>query len=214
MLNIIQAYVEIQGTRPLLLNKFGPDSIPLIKGERGGVAGNDPSEWKKRICWTEKKQLFLEAPTVFACIRDGGKHTKKGRGNLQPDIVATVQVCEDIVLLDRFLPEGELGTDPTAPVYCDARGVRMSRGCWNVRYRVAASPGWHITFHVIWDKTIVSRNQLHAVCIDAGRYVGIGDGRKIGFGRFEVTKFEVTDAANETAPGDLEFAAALSMETR
>jgi hypothetical protein len=212
--NILQACVGIRGTRPLLLNKFGPNSIPLTKTERTGVAGNDPEEWKKRICWTEDKQLFLEAPAVFACLRDAGRHTKKGRGTLQPDIVATVQVCEDIILLDRFLPEGELGADPVAPVYCDARGVHMARGSWNVRYRVAASKGWQATFHVIWDKTIVSRNQLQAVCIDAGRYVGIGDGRKIGFGRFEVTKFEVTDAENETPSGDLEFDEALSVETR
>jgi len=39
---------------------------------------------------------------------------------------------------------------------------------------------------------------LHSICIDAGRYVGIGDGRKIGFGRFQVVKFEVNDADDET----------------
>jgi hypothetical protein len=200
MSNIVQARVEIQGTRPLLLNKFGPESIPLTKAERTGVAGNDPEEWKKRICWTEDRQLCLEAPAVFACMRDGGRYTKKGRGTLQPEIVATVQVCEDRILLDRFLPEGELLADPAAPVYCDARGVRMkASGSWNVRYRLAASKGWLVTFHVLWDKTILSRGQLQAVCIDAGRYAGIGDGRKIGFGRFTVVRFEVNDAPNQAA---------------
>jgi hypothetical protein len=140
MNNIIQAAIEIQGTRPLLFNKFGPDSIPLTKKERTGVAGNDPEEWKRRICWTEDRQLYLEAPAVFAFMRDGGRYTKKGRGSLQSDIVATVQVCEERVLLNRFLPEGTLSADPAAPVYCDARGVRMSaRSAWNVRYRLAAS---------------------------------------------------------------------------
>jgi hypothetical protein len=184
----------------LLLNKFGPESIPLTKTERTGVAGNDPEEWKRRICWTEKRQLCLEAPTVFACIRDGGRYTKRGRGTLQPEIVAAMQVCEERILLDRFLPEGELSADPAAPVYCDARGVRMkASGSWNVRYRLAASKCWRAAFHVRWDKTILSRSELQAVCIDAGRYVGIGDGRKIGFGRFAVMEFEVNDAPNETA---------------
>jgi hypothetical protein len=113
-------------------------------------------------------------------------------------LVRIGRVPDAIIHYEAFLPEGEPGADPAAPVYRDARGVRMAKGSWNVRYRVAAAPGWGIAFHVIWDKTIVSRNQLLAVCIDASRYVGIGDGRKIGFGRFEVTKFEATDAANET----------------
>ena len=213
--NIFQAYIEMRGTRPLLLNKFGPDSIPLTKTERTGVAGNDLEEWKKRVCWTEQRQLFLEAPAVFACIRDGGQCTKKGRGTLQQDIVATVQVCEDRILLDRFLPEGELAADPAAPVYCDARGVRMkASGSWNVRYRVAASKGWRVAIHLLWDKTILSRSQLQAVCIDAGRYVGIGDGRRIGFGRFTVVRFEVNDAANETASGGLEVSTATGVATR
>jgi hypothetical protein len=180
---MIQALVEIEGTRPLLFNKFGPDSIPLTKTERTGVAGNDPEEWKRRI----------------ACIRDGGRYTKKGRGTLQSDVIATLQVCEERILLDRFLPEGEVGTDSAGPVYCDARGVRMkASGAWNVRYRLAASKPWRTAFHIVWDKTILNRTQLHSICIDAGRYVGIGDGRKIGFGRFQVVKFEVNDADDET----------------
>ena len=107
---------------------------------------------------------------------------------------------EDLILLARILPDGELPTHPTAPVFIDVRGVRMkASGAWNVRYRLAASRGWRASFHLLWDKTIVSREELHAACIDAGRYAGIGDGRKIGFGRFEIVKFEVTDADNAAA---------------
>ena len=122
-------------------------------------------------------------PGSAGCIRDGGRYTKKGRGTLQSDVIATLQVCEERILLDRFLPEGEMGTDSAGPVYCDARGVRMkASGAWNVRYRLASSKPWRIMFHIVWDKTILNRKQLHSICIDAGRYVGIGDGRKIGFG--------------------------------
>jgi hypothetical protein len=118
---------------------------------------------------------------------------------LQSDVIGTLQVCEERILLDRFLPEGEVGTDSAAPVYCDARGVRMkASGAWNVRYRLAASKPWRTAFQVVWDKTILNRTQLHSICIDAGRYVGIGDGRKIGFGRFQMVKFEVNDADDET----------------
>jgi hypothetical protein len=200
MSNMLSALIEIIGTRPLLFNRFGPDAIPLIRGERTGVAGNDPEEWKQRICWNEQRQLFLDAPAVFAMIRDGGRYTKRGRGTLQTAIVATVHVEEERIFLDRFLPEGTVPAEPTAPVFIDVRGVRMkASGARNVRYRLAASKSWRASFHVIWDKSLVSRNQLKAACIDAGKYVGIGDGRTIGFGRFEVSTFEVADADDQTA---------------
>ena len=198
MSNMLRALVGIVGTRPLLLNRFGPDAIPLTKGERTGVAGNDPEEWKRRICWNEQKQLCLEAAAIFACIRDGGRFTKKGRRTLQSEIVAAMQVDEELVVLDRHLPEVEVPVGATAPVFIDVRGVRMkASGSWNVRYRLAASRGWQASFHLLWDKTLLNRSELNAVCIDAGRYVGIGDGRKIGFGRFDVVRFEVRDAEEQ-----------------
>jgi CRISPR/Cas system endoribonuclease Cas6 (RAMP superfamily) len=54
----------------------------------------------------------------------------------------------------------------------------------NVRYRVAASKGWTATFTIMWDKTVVAREEMKAAIRDAGMFVGIGDGRSIGFGRF------------------------------
>jgi hypothetical protein len=197
--NILDASVEIVGSRPLLFNRFGPDAIPLNKSERTGVAGNDPEEWRRRICWDQHRQLVLDVPVIFDWIRDGGRYTKKGRGTLQNAVVAALMIAETVIPIDRYLPEGEVPTDPSCPVYIDARGVRMKSGSWNVRYRIAVSPGWRASFCLTWDRTVLSRRELHAACIDAGRYVGIGDGRKIGFGRFDVAAFEVKDAEDEAA---------------
>jgi hypothetical protein len=47
--------------------------------------------------------------------------------------------------------------------------------------------------HLQWDKTIVSRGEMEAVCRDAGKLVGLGDGRSIGFGRFQVLDFTAAD---------------------
>lgn len=68
-----------------------------------------------------------------------------------------------------------------------------------MRYRLAASTGWKATFTIVWDKTIVSRDQMRAVVNDAGTLTGLGDGRSIGFGRFDVLKFEELNAQEETA---------------
>lgn len=199
--NILQATVEIKGVRPLLWHHFGPEALPLEKQERTGVAGNDPEEWKKTVMVTKDKQLFVDPSYVFATIRDGAKYTKKGRGSIQSMVSATLQVLDDRVLIDRYLPDNieELQNASDEPVYIDVRSVKnpATRGR-NVRYRVAASSGWKAKFTIAWDKTIVSRNEIQACINDAGRLSGIGDGRSIGFGRFTVEKFEL-DAEEATA---------------
>lgn len=203
--NILTAQVTIKGVRPLFWHRFGPDSIPLEKQEKTGVAGNDPEEWRKTLLASKNGQLYIEPSYVFGTMRDGAKHTPKKRGSLQPFVAATLQVVDDRVLVDRFFPGFPNGhdfdlkaveappADPDLPVYLDVRSVKNpATKARNVRYRIAAAAGWSATFSLMWDKTVVSRGEMEAVAGDAGRFVGIGDGRSIGFGRFIVESFEVS----------------------
>lgn len=191
--NILTATVTIEGTRPLFWHRFGPDSLPLEKQERTGVAGHDPEEWKKTVLVTGDKQLYLLPSYIFGCVRDGAKYTKKGRGSIQTTVSATLQITDDFILIDRYLPE-DITDDPTADVYLDIRSVRNpTTRMRNIRYRVAASAGWSTQFHLLWDKTIVSRNEMEACIRDAGQLVGLGDGRSIGMGRFIVREMDVVD---------------------
>lgn len=196
MSNILTANVSIKGIKPLLWHAFGPDAIPLEKQERTGVAGNDPEEWRKTVLMTGERQLYVEPTYIFGCLRDGAKHVKKGRGSIQALVAATLQIVDDRILFDRFLPtEDELTRDSSQPVYLDVRSVKnpVTKGR-NVRYRIAAAKGWTLTATIQWDKTIVSRHEMESACIDAGRLVGLGDGRAIGFGRFELVSFEIDNA--------------------
>lgn len=196
--NMLTAQIEIQGTRPFLFNWFGPDTIPLEKKERTGVAGNDPEEWKRTYRATEDGTLYVNGDYAFGCLKEGAVYTKRGRSNLQKSLRATLRVLDDIILMDRRLPdpisllETKPYRDPSLPVYLDVRSViNPGSGARNLRYRVAASAGWKMTFSIEWDKTVVSRNEMEAIAIDGGRFEGIGNGRKIGMGRFDVVKFEV-----------------------
>lgn len=199
--NIVKATIKIKGIRPLFWNVFGPDSIPLEKQERTGVAGNDPEEWKRTVVYTKEGQLYLPGSYAFGTLRDGSKYTKKGKGSIQTVLTSTLQVLDDRILIDRYIPNyngnglpDTLPTDPDEPVYLDIRStVNPSTRARNVRYRVVASPGWHAVFHAQWDKTIVSRGEMEAVCIDAGQFCGVGNARKIGMGRFEVEAFEIDE---------------------
>jgi hypothetical protein len=192
--NMVVAELRIVGTRPLLFHAFGPDSIPADgRKEREGAAGNNPNEWRKTVLFLpESRQLYLKPSYIFGSLRDGARHTPRKRGTLQSYVAATLQLLDDIILLDRHLPPEPLPTDPTEPVYLDIQSVKNpSTRARNVRYRVAVAPGWQCSCRLQWDKTIVSTQEMQTVAIDAGRLSGLGDGRGIGYGRFEVTDFAI-----------------------
>ncbi|MBX0331279.1 hypothetical protein K2Z83_26880 [Oscillochloris sp. ZM17-4] len=194
MATILTVDVTIQGIRPLLWHSFGPETIPVSgKRERTGVAGNDPDEWRRTVLVTPEGQLYLPASAVFGCLRDGARFTRKGRGSIQPALVATLQIVDEHVVINRFLPE-PLPTDVQSPVFLHISSVKNpATKARNVRYRVAASAGWQTRFTLQVDPTVISRGELEAVVIDAGRLVGIGNGRQIGMGRFEVRSFAVRE---------------------
>jgi hypothetical protein len=195
---MLSARVVIQGKRPLLWHHFTPEAMQAAgdRRERTGTKGNDPTEWQRSVLLTREGQLYVEPMAVFSCIRDAGRHTRNGKGSLQPLLAATIQILNEQVLVDRFLRNdgGPLSNSPDSEVYLDIRMVRNpnTRGR-NVRYRVATSPGWKAVFDVMWDASVISREQLRAVLIDAGALVGIGDARSIGFGRFDVVEVTIAE---------------------
>ena len=194
MSNILTATVTIKGTRPLIWNAFTLDAIPLKKREKTGVAGNNPEEWKRTVLVTETGQLYLKPSYIFGCLRDGAKYTREGRSSLQTKLSASLQVLNQQVLVDRYLPEdwSKLTTDPAEAVYIDVRSVKnpTTRGR-NIRYRLAASPNWRASFRISWDVTVINQGQMKAILYDSGQLCGLGDGRQIGFGRFEIVAFEI-----------------------
>jgi len=199
MNNIVKARIKIRGTRPLLQHKFGPEALPLEKGEKTGVAGNDPEEWKRTCMVTKDGQLYVSGTYVFGMLRDAAKHTRRGKGSLSPLVAATLQIEEERILLDRFVPKDGPTIDSTDPVYIHVSGVRNpATKARNIRYRLAAATGWTAECTLLWDKSVVSRDQMKAVLNDAGVLVGLADGRTIGYGRFEVQSFEELINAPET----------------
>jgi hypothetical protein len=192
--NILTAHIAITGTRPLLWHSFGLDTISLTKRERSGVAGNDPEEWRKSVLTTPEGKLYLPGTYFFGCLRDGARHTRRGRGSVQADLIATLEIVSERAEMEgRALPD-PITTDPAQSIYLDVRSVvNPTTKRRNVRYRVAASAGWRATFTITWDKTVISRSEMEAVALDAGRLIGIGNGRKIGMGRFTVTSFDLAE---------------------
>ena len=192
MTNLLTASVAIEGTRAMLWHAFTPDAIPTSgRRERTGVRGNDPQEWRQSVLMTSERQLYLPPSYVFGCLRDAARFTRRGRGSLQATLVATLEILDERILVDRFVPPEPLPTDPAAPVFMHITSVRNpATKARNIRYRIAAAAGWRISFNIRVDRTVIARQELEAVVIDAGRLVGLGNGRSIGFGRFVVRAFE------------------------
>lgn len=204
--NMLTARVKIVGVRPLFFHRFGPESISLEKQEKTGVAGNDPEQWRKTVSVTHDGQLFMDSTYAFATIREGARFVPKKRGSIQPMVIATLQIKDARIMVDRYWPEfpnghnfdvmkaAPLPNDPELPVYMDVRGgVNPNTKSHMVIYRVACAPGWSCEFTILWDKTIVSRAEMESAIVNAGKLSGIGNGRKIGMGRFDVAEFEVVE---------------------
>ena len=202
--NIRTAKVTIQGTRPLFWHKFGREALPLEKKEKTGVAGHDPEEWRRTVMVNKEGQLYLEPTYAFSTIIGGAKYTKKDRTSIMYDMRATLQITDNRILVDRHFPGYPNGKtfnvekvdpppeDSDLPVYLDVRMVRNpTTKARNIRYRIVASPEWQCSFSVMWDVTIISTNQMEASLVDAGKLVGIGNGRAIGMGRFDLVEFEL-----------------------
>ena len=194
MSNIIQANVTIRGTRPMLIHHFGPDAIPLERREKSGVAGNDPEEWKRTVLMTNNRQIYVPCEYILANFRAGSRIAFGSRGRHSANLAACHQIVDENILFNRFVPENlhDFINSTDATVYLDVRGVKQpTTKARNIRYRVALSPGWQSRFSIVWDRTLISREEMHSIAIHSGQFVGLGDGRTIGFGRYTVDEFDI-----------------------
>jgi hypothetical protein len=183
----IRAKISVEGIKPVLFCKFPMSTLT----NRNSKTGND--EWKETVYMETNRQLYFPGINFANSIRDGGKEVKVGRSNLSKKLGTTIEVEETKVLIDRFVPEEkDLLMLDSEPVYLDCRSVvnPMTKGR-NMRYRIAASPGWKCELTVTWDDYILSKEQMKVCVENAGAFQGIGDARRIGFGKYKILEFKV-----------------------
>lgn len=194
----------------MLLHRFNANALSLDKPKRTGVKGNNPDEWRDTVLMTSDRQVYIPESYVLRCTQLAARYTRSGRGTLLNKVTAALGVLRQAILVDRWVPDNvdQLVNAYDEAVYLDVRPVtNPGTDRKNIRRRVAVSPGWTASWDIYWENTIVSELEMQAVAIDAGRFEGVGDGRKIGCGRFEVTAFdplpEGTNAEKTPAKGRL-----------
>lgn len=184
----IFAKISVTGTKPILFHTFPIDVLSEKQSKTGG------DEWKNTVLMNENRQLYVLNTYFRNAICDGGKEIKVGKGNLSKKMSSTLEIEEIKILLnDLFVPEeNNLLKLDSEPVYLDVRSVvnPATKGR-NLRYRIAAKTGWKCSFTITWDDYIASKEQVKTCVENGGAFQGIGDGRKIGFGRFKLLEFDI-----------------------
>lgn len=191
----VGAKIKIKGIKPLLFHTFPIDALDEGKG-RSGSAGKNEQEWKSTVLMDEERRLYIFSSYITGSIREGGKQIKVGKATLSKKVGASLECDADKIFLDGLkVPlEKELTRLTTDDVYLDVRSVvNPSTKGRNLRYRIAAKPGWELSTTIFWNDIAVSKEHMKQCVSHAGIFEGIGDGRKIGFGRFEMVSFEMID---------------------
>jgi hypothetical protein len=189
----IKSRITVKGTKPILFHTFPIDTLSTGK-TRSGSVGKDEEEWKSTVLMTGNRQLYVMGCYLTGAIKSAGKLIKVGKSNMMKKIESCLECLDQVVLLeDLFVPEESLLTKSALdPVYIDVRSVvNPSTKGRNLRYRVAAKAGWKLSSVIEWDDSLVSKENMKECVTNAGLYEGIGDGRRIGFGRFTLISFEI-----------------------
>jgi hypothetical protein len=169
--------VKIKGVRPLLMHSpVGIDNKPKL---RRGEHLDPKVEAESYLYKDEKGNIVIPARVIKACIRNAGRnYTVKGRG--KTTFAAMIRASLEIN------PEN-------IPLISDGWKVDVQSVVVQRNRIPRARPrfdNWELEFEIInKDPTIINKDVLKQILIDAGKYYGIGDYRP-DYGLFEVVKFE------------------------
>jgi hypothetical protein len=179
--------IKIEGTVPLVQHKFWPEVLGKDDcGKTVEIVTKD--EWKHTAIYRpDTGQLYLNGSYFYATILNGARRLSD---NIAKAIPGNLSINPPEILLDRYLPlpygEASPSDNPKDDVYILTRKVRSVRtGLIIERYRLACSPGWKCTIGIEYTDNLDKQGLLTSLDI-AGREVGIGDGRTIGYGRFRI----------------------------
>ncbi len=185
---------SVEGISPLMQHRFPlPDFASLSKGGKIATGEKDYSqEWREYLYATPEGEIYQPATHFDGCLvkASAGYKIQGARGKTYAQLFkGNVFVSPDAILHGIKVPES-LDTDGDKPLYLDIRPVVIQRARV-VRVRPTFKPGWKLDFEITVLDDQIPHNVLNEVLSLAGRTVGVGDFRP-RFGRFMVTKFEVS----------------------
>lgn len=182
--------IVIQGTTPLLLNRF--TDAAQQKATSGtstsltGDKGSPKEQAEQRLYVGIRGALMVPQPNLFRCLIDAGKYFKAGRGKVTTQKSSLIPACVEIHGAELPLQSKEGWSIDTRAVRIPATGGRIlcHRPCFN---------DWSIAFNVTIDTDMIGEKLFREIVDAAGKRVGLGDFRpdcKGPFGKFVVARWE------------------------
>jgi hypothetical protein len=174
--------VRIVGVRPLLMH--APVGIGDKPKLRRGEHLDPKTEAEMYLYRDDKGKICIPAANIKACIREAGRNYRvKGRKSTFAAMVRAGLMIEPAMVP---LVDPKTGTQPQWVVDYRPVVVQKSR-IMRARPRFDS---WSLEFRIInFDPTVIHKDTLYRILVDAGRFCGLGDYRP-EFGLFAVEKFE------------------------
>lgn len=186
--------VEIQGTAPLLLNKFTDEAqMEASSGTRltnKGDRGTPRDQAEKKLYTNEQGYPGVPQPNVFRCLIDAGTFFKSGKSKITTQKSSMLPACLEIEEL--FI---EIDSDDGWDV--DTRPVRIPSTGGRILCHRPSFNDWKIGFTLSYDPDMISGKLVREIVDAAGKRIGLGDFRpacKGPFGKFVVSHWEEVPA--------------------
>lgn len=153
----------------------------------GKVKGADPdlateaimhAEFMGGAYWSDASGYYLPGLVPWSAMWEGAKKFKKG-----VDFTGAVRAPHGQIPLSYAGPKTP--ADRLAEEFYDYRIVDVN-GSKIMRCRPKFED-WSLTFSVQYDAGGMSADELISYAVSAGRFSGVGDARRLGYGRFDVS---------------------------
>ena len=173
--------VEIEGTTPLLMNKYNVESeLARQKGKRVTKTYDPKEESFKSAYWSaDKKNLIIPGEIIYACLLNASSFHKIGRRSAKSILAGSIRV-----------EPGEISLG-TKDFIIDTRPVVIQRA--RVLKSRARLDKWKASFKIVYNENLIGDPEIIRVVLEeAGLRIGLMDFRpqKSGFyGCFKINKF-------------------------
>ncbi len=185
--------VTIQGTTPLLMNKF-TDAAQMqassgVRIAAAGDKGTPREQAQARVYIGLAGEPMIPQPNLFRCLIDAGAYFKAGRSKVTTQKSSLLPACVDI--------EGaEIPLISKEPWAVDTRAVRIPATGGRILCHRPCFHDWSLAFTAEIDTTMITASLFREIVDAGGKRIGLGDFRpacKGPFGKFVVTSWAVAE---------------------
>ena len=161
---------------PLVIEKKMYTSLPSKKKTEEVYAIISDLEWLIGVYWEDNTGLYISNEMIMGTLVDGAKMNRNGSA-----VLKAVQVIDSIVPLNIGEVQNfdKMKTDIR---FRDVRSVVVQRS--RVTKTRPRFNTWRCEFDMIYDETVVDLATIALAFENAGKYCGVFDNRKHGYGRY------------------------------